>query len=108
MKAFIIAVLFVLSGLCFSCRQQDIRTVTITCPEVVGARAADVVAKALSRADGIRADSIRIEDGKVTVTYDSMKLALKNIEFTIAEAGFNAGEIPADSKARDAFRAGAP
>jgi hypothetical protein len=35
-----------------------------------------------------------------------MKLAIKNIEFTIAEAGFDAGDIPADTKARDAFRAG--
>jgi len=77
------------------------------CPQVVGARAADVVVKALSKADGVKVDSIKIEDGKVTVTYDSMKLAIKNIEFTIAEAGFDAGEIPADSKARDAFRAAA-
>jgi len=89
-----------------SCRQQDIRTVTLTCPQVVGARAADVVVKALSKTDGVKVDSIRVEDGKVTVTYDSMKLAIKNIEFTIAEAGFDADDIPADTKARDAFRAG--
>lgn len=89
-----------------SCRQQDVRTVTLTCPQVVGARAAEVVVRALSKADGVRVDSIRVEDGKVTVTYDSMKLAIKNIEFTIAEAGFDAGDIPADTKARDAFRAG--
>ncbi len=89
-----------------SCRQQDVRTVTLTCPQVVGARAADVVVKALSKTDGVKVDSIRVEDGKVTVTYDSMKLAIKNIEFTIAEAGFDAGDIPADTKARDAFRAG--
>ncbi len=89
-----------------SCRQQDVRTVTFTCPQVVGARAAEVVVRALSKADGVRVDSIRVEDGKVTVTYDSMKLAIKNIEFTIAEAGFDAGDIPADTKARDAFRAG--
>lgn len=90
-----------------SCRQQDIRTVTVACPELVGAKAADVVVKALSKSEGVLGDSIKIEDGKVTVMYDSMKTAIKNIEFTIAEAGFNAGEIPADAKARDAFRAAA-
>jgi copper chaperone CopZ len=73
----------------------------------VGARAADVVVKALSKTEGVITDSIKVEDGKVTVTYDSMRTAIKNLEFVIAEAGFNAGAIPADPKARDAFRAGA-
>jgi mercuric ion binding protein len=106
MKTVTIAFLVVIGLGCMSCRQQDVRTVTLTCPQVVGARAADVVVKALSKTDGVKVDSIRVEDGKVTVTYDSMKLAIKNIEFTIAEAGFDAGDIPADTKARDAFRAG--
>lgn len=106
MKPVAFAFVVVVGLACISCRQQDIRTVTITCPQVVGGRSADVVIKALSRTDGVKVDSIRVEDGKVTVTYDSMKVAIKNLEFTIAEAGFDAGEIPADTKARDAFRAG--
>lgn len=107
MKTVALTVVVFVGLLCMSCRQQDVRTVTVVCPEVIGARAADVVMKALSKAEGVVTDSIKVEEGKVTVTYDSMKTAIKNIEFTIAEAGFNAGEIPADPKARDAFRASA-
>ena len=86
-----------------SCRQQDVRTATITCPQVRNARCAELVTTALARTDGVLADSIKVKDGVATVTYDSMKVAVKNLAFSIAEAGFDADDIPADIKAREAL-----
>ena len=37
----------------------------------------------------------------VTVAYDSLKLSLKNVEFSIAKAGFDANNTPANKKAAD-------
>jgi copper chaperone CopZ len=50
---------------------------------------------------GVRMDSIRIdmEDRTVTLRYDSMQLSIKNIEFLVAEAGFDANEVPRDAAA---------
>ena len=35
----------------------------------------------------------------MTVTYESIVASLKNIEFAIADAGFNANDIPANAEA---------
>ncbi len=103
MKVAVLLVLL-LSGLAgTSCRQRDIRTTTILCPKVMNEKSSEIVFRALSRTDGVQPDSIRFESGKVTVTYDSMKVAIKNLEYVIAEAGFDAGEFPADPKAREAL-----
>lgn len=99
--AYLAVVLACLS--CFSCRQRDIRTTTIQCPKLTSEKASEIVFKALSRTDGVLSDSIRFEPGKVTVTYDSMKVAIKNLEYVIAEAGLAAGEYPADPKAEAAL-----
>jgi copper chaperone CopZ len=99
----IVALLVCLGG--GACRQQDIRTTTIQCPQVKNALCVRLVTEVLAKTDGVLADSIRVEKGTATVTYDSMKVAIKNLEFSIAEIGFNANDIPADAKARDALPA---
>lgn len=73
------------------------------CPKVTSNQAAEIVIKALSGADGVQDASVNVGNGTVTVTYDSMKTAVKNLEFVVAEAGFSAGEIPADRKAQAAL-----
>jgi hypothetical protein len=89
-----------------SCRREDIRTVTIHCPQVTRGLHAGMVTQALGRADGVLPGTIQVDDGRVTVTYDSMRTALKNLEFVIAGAGFDAGGIPADPAARKALPPG--
>lgn len=91
-------------GLC-SCRQQDLRTFKIRVPEMHNAACAEVVGRALARVNGVQQESIRIDvgDRSVTLTYDSMVLSLKNIEYAIAQAGFTANDIPADAEARAAL-----
>jgi hypothetical protein len=39
------------------------------------------------------------------VTYDALKLGIKNIEYVIAGAGFDANDTPAPKEAREALPA---
>jgi mercuric ion binding protein len=88
-----------------SCRSQDIRTKTIRVPQMTNDHCAEIVKAAASRAEGVLPDGVTTGAQTVTVTYDSMRTALKNLEFTIAKAGFDANEIPADPQARAALPA---
>ncbi len=83
-----------------SCRQMDIRTVTIEVPQLRGQECEQILHRVLSSMNGVRGDTLVFETGSVTVTYDSMRLALKNLEYAISAAGFQANEIPADAEAR--------
>lgn len=105
MKCFACVLVLIIGLVSLSCRQRDIRTTVIKCPQVRNAQSAKLVTMALARMDGVLADSITVKDGVATVTYDSMKVAVKNLDFSIAEAGFDADEIPADKKAREALPA---
>ena len=88
-----------------ACRQVDIREKTIAVPQMKNASCETIVVAALSKTDGVFADKIRAGAGQVTVTYDSMKLGLRNLEFAVASAGFDAGTTPADPKARESLPA---
>lgn len=96
-------ILFIMAAgvLLVSCRQHDYRTVKVKVPQMHNQACAEVVQKALhGRAGEIEVKEINLEDRTVTVSYDSMVTALKNIEFFIADAGFQAGSIPANESAR--------
>ncbi len=86
-----------------SCRQHDYRTVKIKVPQMHNAECAQRVGQALTNRVGVDPESISIDlnDKTVQVTYDSMVTALKNLEFFIADAGFDAGPIPANAAARE-------
>ncbi len=87
------------------CRQVDIRTKTIPVTQMKNAACEKLITTALAKTDGVFVDKISVGPGQVTVTYDSMKVGLRNLEFVIAEAGFDAGTTPADPKARAALTA---
>jgi len=95
-----------------SCRKSDPRTVHIFVPGMKNQKCAELVARAVAmeltddkpglasavlNMGAVRPD---ISSRTVTVQYESLKLALKNIEFAIAEAGFDANEVPADPEAQ--------
>ena len=88
-----------------SCRRHDIRTVLIRVPQMKNEVCVEEVRRPLARVDGVRKaeTAFDLERRHVTVTYDSLKLSMKNIEFAVAEAGFAANEVPADDKARAAL-----
>lgn len=101
----IAVVIFVTSVLAAGagCRKQDIRTVNIRVPRATGDVCRELVSNSVVRLDGVMSESIRFEEGAVLVTYDSMKIARKNIEYAIAGAGFDANDIPAKPEAREAL-----
>ena len=97
--------LLLLGLLAVSCRCEDIRTVTIQVPGMKSPRCIERVVDAVARQQGVQRDKI-IPDPvarNVVVTYDSMQLAVKNIEHAIADTGFQANEIPANESAREAL-----
>ena len=99
-------VLIVLS--CSSCRRNDFRVHKIRVPGLKNEKCVEIIQTALVRytqqpsMDGsIKLDRISFDQSAqaVTIEYDSMKVALKNLEHAIAAAGFVANDIPADSNA---------
>ncbi len=84
-----------------SCRVEDVTTVTIKVPELKNAACADLVTGTLVTDQKIPRDQIKVDLAArtVTVTYDTMKRARKNLEIAIAEVGFSANEIPANPAA---------
>lgn len=100
-----ITCVLVLGLLAVSCRREDIRTVTIQVPGMKAPRCVERVVDAVARQQGVQRDTINLDLAArtVVVTYDSMQLAVKNIEHAIADAGFQANEIPANESAREAL-----
>ena len=95
------------------CRTQDIRTVVIGVPGMRCAECAKRVEAALAAMgnEGVKADKLAFDTaaGTVTVTYDSMLVAIKNLEFAIAAAGYAVTAkpypLPADPTAAAALPA---
>lgn len=79
------------------CRKRDVRTTVIDVPGMADAAAAQRIQDALLSKQGIQSAIPDLERHRLTVTYDSMVTARKNVEFTIAEAGFDANDIPAQA-----------
>ena len=95
------------AALAVSCRTKDIRTVAIRVPEMKNQSCAQIVGEAVARQQGVLRERVELDpvNRVVRVTYDSMQLAIKNIEHAIADAGFQANDIPANPKAREALPA---
>jgi len=78
-----------------SCRQRHIKTVVITVPEMRNEACAVVISNALLRVQGLLTARIEfdLDNRTVTVPYDSLALARKNIEFGIVNAGFATEDV---------------
>lgn len=83
-----------------SCRVKDIRTIEISVPDMKNEACADIVRKAILTIPNVTSGQIDMEHRTVLVSYDSLQLSLKNIEFSIADAGFSADTVPANVEAR--------
>ena len=97
-----------------SCRKDDIRTAAVHVPAMQSEECAQIIKTALAREQTIKKPDIDVslESRMIFVKYNSLHRSVKNIEFTVAHAGFDANEVPADPEARqklpDACRPGAP
>ena len=123
--------------LAVGCRLKDIRTVTLHAADVRCPDCARAVIRSLAAIGEVAPDQavavdetestataawenharnntaaiskvvVHYASGDIDVTYDSMKLAIKNLEFAVAEAGYAVQakpyDIPADAKARAAL-----
>ena len=86
-------------GLCLAgCRRTDVLAFAIDVPQ---ATAADVpaITAALRPYGGVIASSIAFDDAahRLTLRYDSMQIAKKNIEMAIAQIGFTANGVTPES-----------
>jgi hypothetical protein len=86
-----------------ACRKTDIRTVVIQVPGMKNAACAKIVQDAFLRQPTGAILSIRPDTQKreLTVTYNSMVVAHKNLEATIASAGFDAFTVIAPGVVND-------
>ena len=82
------------------CRVSDVREMTVNVPGMVEASDVEKVRAALAPLGGIDKEKTVYDAAArtVTVRYDSMVIAHKNIEIAIAEAGYDANKIPAIKK----------
>ena len=93
MLLFVLAGVLVMSG----CRVSDVRTLTVDVPGMAAESDVQRIQKALATLNGIEKDKavFDVKSRKITVSFDSMVIAHKNIEIAIAEAGYDANGIAA-------------
>ena len=87
---------------CAGCRQKDVRDFTVDVPALVQEKEDEVagaVRAALVRCSGVNMASLQFDaaNHRVTLKYDSMQTAKKNIEMAIAKAGFEANGVTLES-----------
>jgi len=80
-----------------SCRQQDMREVVIKTPGLKNQTCAKIIQDAFMRQPGVVSIRPDFQKREIVVKYNSMVIALKNIEFTIAGAGFDANDTQAQT-----------
>jgi copper chaperone CopZ len=80
------------------CRRTDVREFSISIPELKENNVTKIV-NSISVYSGVIKDSIKVDVANRTITlkYDSMQIAKKNIEMSIAEAGFTANGVKPES-----------
>jgi copper chaperone CopZ len=105
MRIFSISMMLGLALVAVSCRTKDVRTVLVYAPGMKNAACSEIVVRAVSKCVGVDASKTRVDlmNHTVTVTYDSLITALKNIEFAIAEAGFQANEVPPECRVMEKY-----
>ena len=88
-------------------RRTDVRDFTVSIPAMTAESEAQI-RQSLAMFGGVEKASLKFDQGAKTLTlrYDSMQLAKKNIEMAIAKAGYEANGITPESVGRR--RAGAP
>jgi copper chaperone CopZ len=85
--------------------RHDIRSIVVYVPQMGSPDCSRVVQDALAKMEGVRFTKPDLAARTVEVTYDALKMGIKNIEFTIADAGFDANTTQASPEARKALPA---
>ena len=85
--------------------RPDVRTITVQVPQMKSADCQQRIQDALAKTEGVQTTVPDLTQRKIDVTYDALKLGIKNIEYVIAGAGFDANDTPAPKDVRDALPA---
>ena len=88
-----------------ACFRQDVITIELQVPQMRSDDCARLVLQSFGRleADAILRAEPNVAEGTLRVTYNSMRLAIKNIEYAITAAGFDVNEERARPEARQAL-----
>jgi len=84
------------------CFRNDLRTEEFHVPKLSGPECLNYLTSRLRGVDGVTDVQGDFSTKKLTVSFNGLKLAIKNIEIYIADAGFDVNERPGDEKARAA------
>ena len=100
MKRILIIVSVTLLLIAVSCRKSDMKTTVVNVPEMRNRACAVIIAKALTASVGVNVGDVKVDLAArtVTVRYESLHTAKKNVEYTIANTGFAANAIPANKE----------
>jgi copper chaperone CopZ len=100
-------IFFLATGLAFftGCFRNDRRTMDFNVPALTTQECLTYLSGRLRANEGVENVQADFQTGTVTVTFNGLKLALKNIEIIIAEAGFDVNERPGEPAARAAMPA---
>ena len=89
-----------MAAMTVGCFRQDIRTIVVNVPQMKTAECSKLIQDALAKIEGIVTAEPDLVQHTIAVTYDSKRLAIKNIEFTIAGVGFDANDTPGKAEAK--------
>ena len=94
----IAAVIAVIACFAAGCRRTDVRDFEVSIPKMT-TESEPVIRQALAGFAGVEKPSLKFDQKakKLTLRYDSMQLAKKNIEMAIAKAGFEANDVTPES-----------
>jgi len=82
-----------------ACRTEDVRTVVIKVPGLKNQACAKLIQDAFMRQPGIVSIQPDFQKKELKITYNSMVIAIKNLEYTVAGVGFDANAIVAPTNA---------
>ena len=102
-----LAALLLLTG----CFRPENRTITVSVPQMKSQECAERIVDSFKlgrpdHVDGVISVTPNLEKKTVEVTFESLKISIKNVQFTIAGVGFDADEIKAGEEARKALPPG--
>ena len=88
----------VLASLLLGCRRTDVRDFEVSIPALT-AESEPAIRQSLAGFAGVEKSSLKFDLAakKLTLRYDSMMLAKKNIEMAIAKAGYAANGVTPES-----------
>lgn len=104
-------ILAALAGLMTGCFRPADRTITVSVPQMKSQDCANRIVDAfkIGRPDAVVGALSAVPDLEkktVTVTFKGREMGIKNAQFVIAGAGFDADEVKADPEARAALPEG--